>query len=81
MWWDHYFTTLSSYGANTIYKGIAVGGRYDVKGSASNLMCLPNAAMHYTDGAMGDQAGAYAVEYHASGAINHAYCHNMPCSL
>ena len=45
------------------------------------MMCLPNVAMHYTDGAMGDQAGAYAVEYHASETINHAHCRNVPCSL
>ena len=36
------------YGANTIYQGVALGGRYDIKGSASNMMCSPyDACMQY----------------------------------
>ena len=72
--------TTCPYGANTIYKGTAVGGRYSHETSPSNLMCLPydtmdnpyNVASHDT---------AYAVEYIVGGVLNHANCRNMPCAL
>ena len=68
------------YGANTIYQGVAVGGRYNEATSPSNLMCLPPTWMTYSN----DQGGhdpVYAVEYHVSGHINHANYRNMPCAL
>ena len=68
------------YGDNTIYKGTAVGGRYDHKGSASNMMCLPLDTMDSpTD--VGGNTIAYAVEYHIYQSLNHAECRNMPCVL
>ena len=63
-----------------LYKGTAVGGRYDHETSPSNLMCLPPTWMTYSD----DQGGhdpVYAVEYEAFGSINHAHDRNMPCAL
>ena len=72
--------TTCPYGANTIYKGVAVGGRHDQATSPSNLMCLPPTWMTYSND-KGAQYPVYAVEYRAGGAINHAeYC-NMPCAL
>ncbi|XP_065902328.1 uncharacterized protein [Dysidea avara] len=72
--------TTCPYGANTLYKGTAVGGRYDHKGAPSNLLCLPPNPMHYSNNQGGDSL-AYAVEYRSGGAINHAVYRNMPCSL
>ena len=72
--------TTCPYGANTIYNGVALGGRYDYKGSASNMICSPPNVMTYPE----NQAGsvlAYAVEYHVSGIHNNANCRNMPCTL
>ena len=68
------------YGANTIYKGVAVGGRHDHEVSPSNLMCLPPNPMRYSNGQVGDGV-AYAVEYRTGGAIVNAQFRNMPCSL
>ena len=68
------------YGANTIYQGTAVGGRYNHKGSPANLMCLPPDPMRYSNG-QGGSTLAYAVEYRVSGAINHAEYRNMPCAM
>ena len=68
------------YGANTIYQGIAVGGRHDHKGSPSNLMCLPPNPMRYPNN-QGGSTPTYAVEYRINGPINHADYRNMPCSL
>ena len=72
--------TTCPYGANTIYKGVAAGGRYDQEVSPSNLMCLPPNPMRYSN-SHGGGTIAYAVEYRVSGAINHADHRNMPCSL
>ena len=72
--------TTCPYGANTIYKGVAVGGRYDYKGSASNMMCLPPTPMRYSSN-LGGQVPVNPVEYRVSGAINHAEYRNMPCAL
>ena len=72
--------TTCPYGANTIYKGVAVGDRYDYKGSASNMMCLPPTYMRYPNN-QGGQIPVDAVEYRVSGPINHAYLRNMPCAL
>ena len=72
--------TTCPYGANTIYQGVAVGGCYDYKGSASNMMCLPPNPMRYS-GDRGGQIPVDAVEYRVSGAINHAEYRNMPCAL
>ena len=74
--------TTCPYGANTIYKGIAAGGRYDYKGSASNMLCLPptNTIMRYPNN-QGGQIPVDAVEYRVSGANNHAEYRNMPCAL
>ena len=68
------------YGANTIYQGTAVGGRFNHKGSPSNLMCLPPNPMRYSNNQGGDTI-AYAVEYRVGGSINHADSRNMPCAL
>ena len=72
--------TTCPYGANTIYKGVAVGGRYDVTGSPSNMMCLPPNPMHYPD-KPGGNTWVYGVEYRTSGSINHVRFGNMPCAL
>ena len=72
--------TTCPYGANTIYKGVAVGGRYDHEVSPSNLMCLPPNPMSYSNGQVGSSI-AYPVEYRVGGPINHADFRNMPCSL
>ena len=63
------------HGANIIYRGTAVGGRYDLKSSASNMMCLP---LNTTDNpnSVGGGPTAYAVEYHIGGILNHADCRN-----
>ena len=68
------------YGANTIYKGTAVGGNHGHKGSPTNLMCLPPNPMRPLNN-QGGSVPAYAVEYHVSGPINHAHHRNMPCAL
>ena len=73
--------TTCPYGTNTIYKGVAVGGRYDYKGSASNMMCLPPTYMRYANNHAGGQVPVDAVEYRVSGAINHAQYRNVPCAL
>ena len=72
--------TTCPYGANTIYKGFAAGGRYDHEVSPSNLLCLPPNPMRYSNGQGGDSL-AYPVEYRVSGPIDHADYRNMPCSL
>ena len=72
--------TTCPYGANTIYKGVAVGGRYNYKGAASNMMCLPPTYMRYSNN-QGGEIPVDAVEYRVYGAINHALFRNMPCSL
>ena len=72
--------TTCPYGANTIYKGTAVGGRYDQETSPSNLMCLPFDTMDNPNN-VGRQEIAYAVEYNVGGILNHATCRNMPCAL
>ena len=46
--------TTCPYGANTLYKGTAVGGRYTHKGAPSNLMCLPQNSMRYSYNQGGD---------------------------
>jgi len=40
--------TTCPYGANTLYKGTAVGGHYSHKGAQSNLMCLQENPMPYS---------------------------------
>ena len=72
--------TTCPYGANTIYKGTAVGGHYNHETSASNMMCLPYDTMNNPNNVGGDTT-VYAVEYRTSGVLNHARCRNMPCSL
>ena len=72
--------TTCPYGANTIYKGTAVGGRYDYETSPSNLMCLPFDTMDNPNN-VAPYDVAYAVEYRVSGNLNHAHCRNMPCAL
>ena len=72
--------TTCPYGANTIYKGVAVGGRSDHEVSPSNFMCLPPNPMRYSNNQQGGGI-AYAVEYYSSGAIVNAQYRNMPCSL
>ena len=69
--------TTCPYGANIIYKGVAVGGHHSHKGAPSNmiLMCLPPDPMRYSD------MPAYAVEYKTSGILNHVDDNNMPCLL
>ena len=72
--------TTCPYGSNTIYKGVAVGGRYDYKGSASNMMCLPPGPMRYSNN-QGGQEPVNGVQYRATGAIYHARLRHMPCAL
>ena len=72
--------TTCPYGANTIYKGTAVGGYFGHKGAPSNMLCLPPDPMHYSNN-QGGSVLAYAVEYQTSGPINHVDKGNMPCSL
>ena len=72
--------TTCPYGANTIYKVTAVGGRFNHETSPSILMCLPYDTMD-NPSKMGASTTAYAVEYHVYGVLNHAHCHNMPCAL
>ena len=72
--------TTCPYGANTIYKGTAVGGRYDYETSPSNLMCLPYDTMDNPNNVARHQI-AYAVEYQVGGILDHASCRNMPCAL
>ena len=72
--------TTCPYGANTIYKGVAAGGRHNNKGAPSNMMCLPPDPMRYSNNQRGD-VPAYAVEYLTSGQLNHVQNNNMPCSL
>ena len=71
--------TTCPYGANTIYKGTAVGGRYN-KATPSNLMCLPFDTMDNPNNVAPHQI-AYAVEYRINGILDHASCRNMPCAL
>ena len=72
--------TTCPYGANTIYKGTAVGGRHNHETSPSNMMCLPYDTMHNPNN-VGASTTAYAVEYRVGGILNHANCRNMPCAL
>ena len=72
--------TTCPYGANTIYKGVAAGGRNDHEVSPSNLMCLPSNPMRYSNAPAG-RTPAYAVEYRVGGSVNHADGRNLPCSL
>ena len=71
--------TTCPYGANTIYKGTAVGGHYK-NNSPSNLMCLPPTWMSYPNNQGGNEA-VYAVEYRVWGPVNHVHLRNMPCAL
>ena len=68
------------YGANTIYQGVAVGGRFNEETSPSNLMCLPPNWMTYSND-NGGHDPVYAAEYQVFGNINHALNRNMPCAL
>ena len=72
--------TTCPYGANTIYKGTAVGGRSSYETSPSNIMCLPFNTMDNPSNA-GVNDEAFDVEYRMSGVLNHAHCRNMPCAL
>ena len=63
--------TTCPYGANTIYKGTAVGGRYNGETSPSNLMCLPFDTVDNPSRVSRSQI-ACAVEYRISGTLNHA---------
>ena len=72
--------TTCPYGANTIYKGVAVGGNTGHKGAPSNLMCLPPNPMRYPS-SQGGTVPAYAVEYRTGGIINHVDNGNVPCAL
>ena len=72
--------TTCPYGANTIYKGTAVGGPYNHETSPSNLMCLPYDTMDNPK-YVGRHDIAYAVEYRTGGVLDHASCRNMPCAL
>ena len=72
--------TTCPYGANTIYKGVAVGGEATHKGAPSNMMCLPPDQMRYSNNQRG-RAPAYYVEYQTSGALNHVDKGNTPCAL
>ena len=72
--------TTCPYGANTIYKGTAVGGRYDQETSPSNLMCLPFDTVDNPND-VGRSTIAYDVEYRVGGVLKHAECRTMPCAL
>ena len=64
------------YGANTIYQGIALGGHYDLKGSAVNMMFSPYDVTLFPKHQTGRER-AYGVEYRVSGIHDHANCRNM----
>ena len=72
--------TTCPYGANTIYKGTAVGGSNGHKGAPSNMLCLPPDPMRYSNN-HGGNVPTYAVEYQTSGILNHVNGNNMPCAL
>ena len=72
--------TTCPYGANTIYKGTAVGGRYSDETSPSNLMCLPYDTMDNPINVTKSMT-AYDVQYQVGGLLSHASCRDMPCSL
>ena len=72
--------TTCPYGANTIYKGTAVGGYTGHAGTPSNMLCLPPDPMGYSNNQRGSEP-AYVVEYQTSGPIDHVDNGNMPCSL
>ena len=68
--------TTCPYGANTICKGVAVGGHYNTE-SPSNMLCLPPTWMHYSS-KTGGQQPIYAVKYRINGPIdmlNIVTCH------
>ena len=67
--------TTCPYGANTIYKGVAVGGHH-----GHDVSPLPPNPMHYSNGQYGD-AVAYAVEYSTGGVIVNFIDCNIPCAL
>ena len=73
--------TTCPYGANTIYKGTAVGGRNDYKTSASIMMCLRFNTTDNPINAGGESASAYDIEYRVTGTLDHANCRNIPCAL
>ena len=68
------------YGVNTIYKGVAIGGGHDFKGSPSNMLCSRYDVMRYPKYQTGGTR-AYGVEYRVNRNHNHAECRNMPCIL
>ena len=72
--------TTCPYEANTIYKEIAVGGKFDHKGATADMICPPPNPMCYSTNP-GGNTWIYAVEYHTSGSINHVNFSNMPCAL
>ena len=72
--------TTCPYGANTIYKGTAVGGHHSKETSPSNLMCLPFDTM-YNPNNVASHDKAYDVEYRVGGVLRHANCRGMPCAL
>ena len=72
--------TTCPYGANTIYKGTAVGGRHDHETSPSNLMCLPFDTMNNPN-SVGGSTTAYDVEYRVGGILRHVDCRTMTCAL
>ena len=72
--------TTCPYGANTLYKGTAVGGRHDHETSPSNLMCLPFDTMDNPNN-VGADTTAYDVVYSVGGVLAHANCHGMTCAL
>ena len=70
------------YGANTIYQGVAAGGRHTHKGSPANLLCLPPNPMRLPSNQnQGGYYYAYGVEYQVGGKLNQANERNMPCAV
>ena len=74
----------SGQGTELLYSGRAGGTRYDHKGGAANILCLPNDPQYsrYGSGVTGNSL-LTGVEYRASGGqpFGGIDGHNMPCAV
>ena len=71
--------------ANLIYKGSMAGGRYDLKGTGSNHLCLPFDPQYVQDVANGHHSYIYGSEYESVNNINfgkdNIQDRNIPCAV
>ena len=74
----------SGQGTELLYSGRAGGTRWNHKGGAANILCLPNDPQYsrYGSGVTG-WSPLTGVEYHAASGqpFNSVYHHNMPCAV